>query len=166
MASFQLYSKAAKTMNWRDQAGRIYAIVDASCFSSSQLLFDAANELAIAGLKVIQYRNKSGDARSMLAQAKTLQGRIVRTFAWQRSSTVFMSARTIFRRRVPGRLSALNAGWECPRIILSRWPKLIEPLPTTSRSAQFSQLQAKPILIRQLGCLAYDEPESSRRNRW
>src|SRR6185437_5736439 len=76
MASFQLYSKAAKTMNWRDQAGRIYAIVDASCFSSSQLLFDAANELAIAGLKVIQYRNKSGDARSMLAQAKTLQGRI------------------------------------------------------------------------------------------
>jgi thiamine-phosphate pyrophosphorylase len=63
-------------MNWRDQAGRIYAIVDASCFSSSQLLFDAANELAIAGLKVIQYRNKSGDARSMLAQAKTLQGRI------------------------------------------------------------------------------------------
>ena len=63
-------------MNWRDQAGRIYAILDASCFSSMQLLADAADGLATAGLKIIQYRNKSGDARSMLQQATELQGRI------------------------------------------------------------------------------------------
>lgn len=63
-------------MNWRDQAGRIYAILDASCFSSAQLLCDAADELARAGLKVIQYRNKSGYARSMLQQAGELKDRI------------------------------------------------------------------------------------------
>jgi thiamine-phosphate pyrophosphorylase len=63
-------------MNWRDQAGRIYAILDASCFSSEQLLFDAANELATAGAKIIQYRNKSADARIMLQQAKELKMRM------------------------------------------------------------------------------------------
>ncbi len=63
-------------MNWRDQAGRLYAILDASCFSSQQLLFDAAEELASAGLKVIQYRNKSADARTMLQQARELKSRI------------------------------------------------------------------------------------------
>jgi thiamine-phosphate pyrophosphorylase len=60
-------------MNWRDQAGRIYAILDASCFSSSQLLFDAADNLASAGLRVVQYRNKSADARTMLTQALELK---------------------------------------------------------------------------------------------
>lgn len=63
-------------MNWRDQAGRTYAILDASCFSSAQLLFNAAEELATAGIKIIQYRNKSADARSMLQQAKELKLRI------------------------------------------------------------------------------------------
>jgi thiamine-phosphate pyrophosphorylase len=63
-------------MNWRDQAGRIYAILDASCFSSEQLLFDAANELATAGAKIIQYRNKLADARIMLQQAKELKMRM------------------------------------------------------------------------------------------
>jgi len=63
-------------MNWRDQAGRIYAIIDASCFSSPQLLFDAADELATAGIKIIQYRHKSTDARTMLSQARKLKGTI------------------------------------------------------------------------------------------
>jgi thiamine-phosphate pyrophosphorylase len=63
-------------MNWRDQAGRIYAILDASCFSSSQLLFDAADNLASAGLRVVQYRNKSADARTILSQARELKSRI------------------------------------------------------------------------------------------
>jgi thiamine-phosphate pyrophosphorylase len=63
-------------MDWRDQAGRVYAILDASCFSSAQLLFDAADELATAGVKIIQYRNKSADARIMLQQAKELKARI------------------------------------------------------------------------------------------
>jgi thiamine-phosphate pyrophosphorylase len=63
-------------MNWKEQAGRLYAILDGSCFSSGQLLFDAAEELASAGLKVIQYRNKFADARTVLQQARELKSRI------------------------------------------------------------------------------------------
>lgn len=63
-------------MNWRDHAGRIYAILDTSCFSSAQLLFDAADELAAVGVKIIQYRSKSADARIMLQQAKELKMRM------------------------------------------------------------------------------------------
>ena len=63
-------------MNWRDQAGRLYAILDASRLSSPQLLFDAADELASAGVAVIQYRNKVADARTMLTQATELKMRI------------------------------------------------------------------------------------------
>ena len=76
MASVRLYSKPAKTMNWRDQAGRLYAILDASCFSSAQLLFEGADELVAAGIKIVQYRNKLADARTMLQQAKELKLRI------------------------------------------------------------------------------------------
>jgi len=63
-------------MNWRDQAGRLYAILDVSCFSSPQLLFDSADELASAGVELVQYRNKSADARTMLQQARELKVRI------------------------------------------------------------------------------------------
>ena len=56
--------------------GRLYPIVDASCFSSPQLLFDAAEELANAGVAIIQYRNKSADARTILSQARKLKSRI------------------------------------------------------------------------------------------
>jgi thiamine-phosphate pyrophosphorylase len=68
--------EASETMNWRDQAGRLYAILDASCFSSPQILFDAADELASAGVAIIQYRNKSADARTILSQASELKNRI------------------------------------------------------------------------------------------
>jgi thiamine-phosphate pyrophosphorylase len=63
-------------MNWRDQAGRLYSILDASCFSSPQLLFEAADNLASAGVTVIQYRNKAADARTMLSQARELRAKI------------------------------------------------------------------------------------------
>jgi thiamine-phosphate pyrophosphorylase len=63
-------------MNWRDQVGRLYAILDASCFSSPQILFEAADELASAGVAIIQYRNKSADARTILSQARELKSRI------------------------------------------------------------------------------------------
>jgi thiamine-phosphate pyrophosphorylase len=63
-------------MDWRDQVGRLYAILDASCFSSPQILFDAADELASAGVAIIQYRNKSADARTILSQASELKNRI------------------------------------------------------------------------------------------
>jgi thiamine-phosphate pyrophosphorylase len=63
-------------MNWIDEAGRLYAILDASCFSVPRLLFDAADELSAAGVNVLQYRSKSGDARTMLAQGRELKRRI------------------------------------------------------------------------------------------
>jgi thiamine-phosphate pyrophosphorylase len=63
-------------MNWKEQSGRLYAILDAPCFAVPQLLYDAADELASAGVKMIQYRNKSADARTMLTQARELKSRI------------------------------------------------------------------------------------------
>lgn len=65
-------------MDWRDQAGRTYGILDASCFSAPELLFAAAEELARAGVKIIQYRNKTAHARTLLMQAKELKARIGR----------------------------------------------------------------------------------------
>jgi thiamine-phosphate pyrophosphorylase len=52
---------------------RLYAILDASCFSDSEDLFCAAEELLAAGVSLIQYRNKSGEAQAMLAQATELR---------------------------------------------------------------------------------------------
>jgi thiamine-phosphate pyrophosphorylase len=48
---------------------RLYAILDAGCFSDANALSAAAVELTSAGVTLIQYRNKSGDARVMLEQA-------------------------------------------------------------------------------------------------
>jgi|HubBroStandDraft_6_1064221.scaffolds.fasta_scaffold224519_3 thiamine-phosphate pyrophosphorylase len=48
---------------------RLYAILDAGCFSHANALSAAAVELASAGVTLIQYRNKSGDARVMLEEA-------------------------------------------------------------------------------------------------
>lgn len=54
---------------------RLYSILDASCFASSRDLITAAEELAAAGVTLIQYRNKSGNARVMLEQARELRRR-------------------------------------------------------------------------------------------
>jgi thiamine-phosphate pyrophosphorylase len=54
---------------------RFYPILDAGCFTDSLALFTAAEELASAGVTLIQYRNKSGDARVMLEQAGELRRR-------------------------------------------------------------------------------------------
>jgi len=55
---------------------RLYAILDSSCFSNSEDLFYAAEELIVAGVTLIQYRNKSGDAHVMLTQARELRRRL------------------------------------------------------------------------------------------
>ena len=73
---FSYSRRQPQTMSWKDQSGRLYAILDTSCFSAPGLLLDAAYELASAGVKIIQYRNKSADARMMLAQARELKFRI------------------------------------------------------------------------------------------
>lgn len=56
---------------------RLYAIVDAACFASSAdpvlAMSGCARELVAAGVTLIQYRNKSGNAREMLSQARELR---------------------------------------------------------------------------------------------
>jgi thiamine-phosphate pyrophosphorylase len=51
---------------------RLYAIVDSSPHESSQKLVAYAEELAAGGCTLIQYRNKSGNARATLEQAREL----------------------------------------------------------------------------------------------
>ena len=55
---------------------RLYAILDAGCFPHALGLLAAAAELASAGVSLIQYRNKSGNARQMLETARELKKRL------------------------------------------------------------------------------------------
>ena len=55
---------------------RLYPILDASCFHDAESLCTAAEELAAAGIALLQYRNKSGNARQMLDHARELKHRV------------------------------------------------------------------------------------------
>ncbi len=55
---------------------RLYAILDTSCFPDTAALFSTAEELVIGGVSLLQYRNKSGNAREMLGQAWELKRRL------------------------------------------------------------------------------------------
>ncbi len=55
------------------QLPRLYPILDAGFFPDTNALFSAAQELISAGVMLIQYRNKSGNARAMLEQARELR---------------------------------------------------------------------------------------------
>jgi len=55
---------------------RLYAILDARCFSDASAMFVAAGDLAVAGVTLLQYRNKSGSGWQMLEQARELKRRI------------------------------------------------------------------------------------------
>jgi len=55
---------------------RLYAILDRSCFSQNEALFSVAQDLASSGVTLIQYRNKSGNARQMLEDARELKRRL------------------------------------------------------------------------------------------
>ncbi len=52
---------------------RLYAILDASCLPDAGALIVAAEELAAAGITLLQYRNKQGSARQMLEDARELK---------------------------------------------------------------------------------------------
>jgi thiamine-phosphate pyrophosphorylase len=54
---------------------RLYAILDANCFANAEDVFTSAEGLIAAGVTLIQYRNKSGNARTMLDQARQLGSR-------------------------------------------------------------------------------------------
>src|ERR1700687_845968 len=53
---------------------RIYAIVDAGLFPSAEEVVTFGEELLAGGCTLLQYRNKSGNARVMLGQALLLRG--------------------------------------------------------------------------------------------
>jgi len=55
---------------------RLYPILDTGCFPNADAMFTAAEELAAAGCTLLQYRNKSGNARLMLDQARELRARL------------------------------------------------------------------------------------------
>jgi thiamine-phosphate pyrophosphorylase len=55
------------------QLPRLYAILDAGCFANTNAMLAAAEALVSAGCTVLQYRNKSGNAREMLEQARELR---------------------------------------------------------------------------------------------
>jgi len=60
---------------------KLYAILDASCFAGCSALSSAAEELVAGGCTLLQYRNKSGNPRQILEDAKELKrllGRSVR----------------------------------------------------------------------------------------
>jgi thiamine-phosphate pyrophosphorylase len=51
----------------------LYAILDTSCFASNDDLLKASEQLAAAGVTLLQYRNKSGNARQILEEARELK---------------------------------------------------------------------------------------------
>jgi thiamine-phosphate pyrophosphorylase len=55
---------------------RLYPILDAGFFSDAEALFTAGEELGAVGCTLIQYRDKSGNARVMLEQARELKLRV------------------------------------------------------------------------------------------
>jgi thiamine-phosphate pyrophosphorylase len=56
---------------------RLYAILDSSLFPDTEALCASAKELVAGGVTLLQYRNKSGNARQMLEQARELKRGIV-----------------------------------------------------------------------------------------
>lgn len=55
---------------------RLYAIIDVSFFPDTAALLAFAGELRAAGVVLFQYRNKSGNARQLLSQARELRRRL------------------------------------------------------------------------------------------
>jgi thiamine-phosphate pyrophosphorylase len=55
---------------------RLYAILDASNFTDTEALCRSAGELVAGGVTLLQYRNKTGNARQMLEQARELKRRL------------------------------------------------------------------------------------------
>jgi thiamine-phosphate pyrophosphorylase len=52
---------------------RLYAIIDASCFPDARALIITAKELVAGNCTLLQYRNKSGNARMMLEHTRELR---------------------------------------------------------------------------------------------
>ncbi len=58
------------------QLPRLYPILDAACFADVAGMSATAEELVAAGVTLLQYRNKSGNARRVLDEARELRSRL------------------------------------------------------------------------------------------
>jgi len=56
---------------------RFYPILDSGCYPDSEALLKAAEQLVAAGGRILQYRNKSGDAARMVIDARELRQRVL-----------------------------------------------------------------------------------------
>jgi thiamine-phosphate pyrophosphorylase len=54
----------------------LYPILDTACFTDRKILYEAAEEFVAAGCTLLQYRNKSGNGRQMLNEARELRTRL------------------------------------------------------------------------------------------
>ena len=52
---------------------RLYPILDWLCFAQERSFFEAAEQMAAAGVTLLQYRNKSGHARQIVNHARELK---------------------------------------------------------------------------------------------
>jgi thiamine-phosphate pyrophosphorylase len=55
---------------------RLYAILDLPLFPDGEALYATADQLVARGITLLQYRNKRGNAREMLDQARELKRRL------------------------------------------------------------------------------------------
>jgi thiamine-phosphate pyrophosphorylase len=55
---------------------RLYAILDRATFTDADSLCRTASELVASGVTLLQYRDKSGNAKEMLARARELKRRL------------------------------------------------------------------------------------------
>jgi len=55
---------------------RLYAILDPGCFRGAAAMFAVADDLVATGVTLLQYRNKSDNARQMLEHARELKRRV------------------------------------------------------------------------------------------
>jgi thiamine-phosphate pyrophosphorylase len=58
------------------QLPKLYAILDPAFFPEREAIFAAAEEIAASGVTLLQYRNKLGSARQILADARELKQRL------------------------------------------------------------------------------------------
>ena len=62
------------------QLPRLYPIIDPASFGDTAEMFAAAEEFATAGCTLLQYRNKSGNARLILDEARQLKAHLGSSF--------------------------------------------------------------------------------------
>jgi thiamine-phosphate pyrophosphorylase len=55
---------------------RLYAMLDASCFTDAEALYSSARELFAGGVTLLQYRDKTGNARQILDRSREMKWRL------------------------------------------------------------------------------------------